>query len=111
MGKAEAVEERRKKNGARIAARAKGAIEVNFNLASILAAIQSTEMFISGRRCFAAAAYRRRCRLATFRRADATKENRKTTGKTRQRGALWQHTGCGWCTLENIFLEFFWQQK
>jgi hypothetical protein len=88
LGKAEAVEERRKKNGARIAARAKGAIEVNFNLASISAAIQSTEKFTSGRRCFAAAAYRRRCRLATFRRAGRRSEapQKRTERQREKRG-------------------------
>jgi hypothetical protein len=112
LGKAEAVEERRKKNGARIAAGAKGAIEVNFNLASISAAIQSTGMFISGRRCFAAAAYRRRCRLTTFRRRTTSEAapQKRTERQREKRGRevlCRQHIGCGWCTLEFFLYTVF----
>ena len=93
LGKAEAVEERRPKNGARIAAGAKGAIEVNFNLASISAAIQYTETHISGIRLFCGGASRRRLpftALAACRRSRggvaATKENRRE-GEKRGRAA------------------------
>ncbi len=92
MGKAEAVEERRKKDGARIAAGAKGAIEVSFNLASISAAIQSTEMQTSGKALFCGGGVSRAAvsqLLAGTTLAgggSATKENRKE-GRKRGRDA------------------------
>ena len=87
MGKAEAVEERRPKNGARIAAGAKGAIEVNFNLASISAAIQYTETHISGIRLFCGGASRRGgCRLQLWLLADGREEGWRPQKRTEEKG-------------------------